>query len=78
VISIQWNSEGSVIFDEIASKLYNAGEYGSPQRALGIFLDDSLLSAPQIRQQSYNRVTMVAARLRVTLPLMKLRSWLTC
>jgi protein-export membrane protein SecD len=53
VVSIQWNSEGSVIFDQIASKLYNSGEYGSPQRALGIFLDDSLLSAPQIRQQSY-------------------------
>ncbi len=53
VISIQWNSEGSVIFDQIASKLFNAGEYGTPQRALGIFLDNSLLSAPQIRQQSY-------------------------
>ncbi len=53
VVSIDWNAEGSIIFDQIASKLYNAGEYGTPQRALGIFLDNSLLSAPQIRQQSY-------------------------
>jgi protein-export membrane protein SecD len=53
VVGIEWNSEGSVIFDQIASKLYNAGEYGTPQRSIGIFLDDSLLSAPQIRQQSY-------------------------
>ncbi len=53
VVSIEWNSQGSLIFDQIASQLYNAGEYGSPQRAIGIFLDDSLLSAPQIRQQSY-------------------------
>ncbi|MCK4863214.1 MAG: protein translocase subunit SecD, partial [Dehalococcoidales bacterium] len=53
VVSIQWNSEGAIIFDQIASKLFNAGEYGTPQRALGIFLDNSLLSAPQIRQQSY-------------------------
>ncbi len=53
VVSIEWNSQGSFIFDQIASQLYNAGEYGSPQRAIGIFLDDSLLSAPQIRQQSY-------------------------
>ncbi len=54
VVSIEWNREGSLIFDQIASKLYNAGEYGTPQRAIGIFLDDSLLSAPQIRQQSYH------------------------
>ena len=53
VVSIQWNAQGTVIFDEIAGQLYNAGEYGTPQRALGIFLDNSLLSAPQIRQQSY-------------------------
>ena len=52
-ISIEWNSEGATIFDEIAKRLYNSGEYGSPQRALGIFLDSSRLSAPQILEQSY-------------------------
>jgi preprotein translocase subunit SecD len=53
VVGIEWNSEGSVIFDDIASRLYSSGDYGTPQRALGIFLDNSLLSAPQIKQQSY-------------------------
>ncbi len=53
VVSIEWNNEGSIIFDQIASRLYNSGEYGAPQRALGIFIDNSLLSAPQILQQQY-------------------------
>jgi len=53
-ISIEWNDKGSVIFDEVASRLYHSGEYGTPQRALGIFLDGSRLSAPQILQQQYN------------------------
>jgi preprotein translocase subunit SecD len=53
-VSIKWNDEGGVIFDQIAKRLYNSGEYGSPQRELGIFLDNSLLSAPQIREQEYH------------------------
>jgi preprotein translocase subunit SecD len=52
-VSIEWNEEGGIIFDEIAKRLYNSGEYGSPQRALGIFLDSSRLSAPQILEESY-------------------------
>jgi len=52
-VSIEWNHEGGIIFDAIAKRLYNSGEYGSPQRALGIFLDSSLLSAPQILQPEY-------------------------
>jgi len=53
-IDIKWNSEGAVIFDQIAARLYTSAAYGSPQRALGIFLDNTLLSAPQILQQQYN------------------------
>jgi len=53
-VSIEWNDEGGKIFDEIAKRLYNSGEYGSPQRALGIFLDNVLLSAPQILEQAYH------------------------
>ncbi len=53
VVSIKWNDEGSTIFDEVASRLYNSGAYGTLHRALGIFLDDTLLSAPQILQASY-------------------------
>jgi len=53
-VSIEWNHEGGIIFDEIAKRLYNSGEYGSPQRSLGIFLDNSLLSAPQILESAYH------------------------
>ncbi|HEY93238.1 MAG TPA: protein translocase subunit SecD [Dehalococcoidia bacterium] len=52
-VSIEWNDEGGIIFDEIAERLYNSGEYGSSQRALGIFLDNTLLSAPQILEPEY-------------------------
>jgi preprotein translocase subunit SecD len=50
---VKWNSQGAVIFDEVALKIYNSGEYGTPQRALGIFLDNILLSNPQIKETHY-------------------------
>lgn len=56
VVDIEWNSEGAVIFDQIAARLHNpAGEGGgySFQYVLGIFLDQKLLSAPQIISQNY-------------------------
>jgi protein-export membrane protein SecD len=53
VVSIRWNSEGSVYFDQIAGRLYSSGPAGAPQRALGIFLDDSLISSPQINEPAY-------------------------
>lgn len=51
-VNITWNSEGTTVFDEIASRLY-ARPSGSVQRNLGIFLDNSLISAPQIQEQHY-------------------------
>ncbi len=54
VVAIEWNKEGGIIFDQIAQHLYNSGPYGSPQRALGIFLDNVLISAPQILQPAYH------------------------
>ncbi len=53
-VNIKWNEEGAKIFDQIAQRIYNSGEYGTPQRALGIFLDDRLISDPQILVQSYS------------------------
>jgi protein-export membrane protein SecD len=53
-INIEWDSEGSVIFDQIAKRLYNPVETYSPEHALGIFLDDTLLSAPQVRAQAFH------------------------
>ena len=48
-IDIQWNEQGTIIFDEIAARLYNPAETYSLEHVLGIFLDKKLLSAPQIR-----------------------------
>ncbi|MFH0941762.1 MAG: protein translocase subunit SecD [Chloroflexota bacterium] len=53
VVAIWWNKQGTTIFDDIAGRLYFAGPDNSPQRALGIFLDRSLISYPQIRQAKY-------------------------
>ncbi|MFC1893678.1 protein translocase subunit SecD [Chloroflexota bacterium] len=52
-VDIEWNEQGTEIFDQIARRLYNAGTYGSAQRALGIFLDNILISDPQILEPAY-------------------------
>ena len=53
VVNISWDEDGGIIFDQIALSIYNSGPYGSPQRALGIFLDNTLISSPQILQPAY-------------------------
>jgi protein-export membrane protein SecD len=53
-VDIKWNAEGSVIFDQIAKRLYNPQEAYSLEHALGIFLDNALISAPQIRAQVFH------------------------
>jgi len=53
-VNIVWNKEGGVIFDQIAKRLHNSGPYGTPQRALGIFLDNILISYPQILEPAYH------------------------
>jgi len=52
-VGIKWNEEGGIIFDQIALRLFNSGQYGSPQRSIGIFLDDALISYPQIKEKAY-------------------------
>jgi len=64
-VSIEWNSEGGEIFDEIAKRLYNSGEYGTPQRALGIFLDNTLLSAPQIVEPEYHGTGVITGNFTI-------------
>ncbi len=64
-ISIEWNSEGGEIFDQIAKRLYNSGQYGSPQRALGIFLDNTRLSAPQILEPAYHGTGVITGNFTV-------------
>ncbi len=53
-VDIKWNSEGSVIFDQIAARLYNPTDMYTLDHVLGIFLDSNLISAPQIRAQSFS------------------------
>jgi len=64
-ISLEWNEEGGIIFDQIAYRLYHSAEYGSPQRALGIFLDNTLLSAPQILEPEYGGRGVITGNLTV-------------
>lgn len=51
-VRLTWTSEGIGIFNQIAARLY-ARPANSPQRDLGIFLDQSQISAPQIQASNY-------------------------
>ncbi len=53
VVGIEWTDEGTKIFDEVATELYNRANSGEIERALGIFLDNTMLSYPQINQATY-------------------------
>ncbi len=64
-VGIEWDSEGGVIFDQIAKRLYNSGPYGSPQRALGIFLDNVLISAPQILEPEYHGTGVITGNFSI-------------
>ena len=61
-VNIIWNEEGGIIFDQIALSIYNSGPYGSPQRALGIFLDNTLISSPQILQPAYGGTASITGQ----------------
>ncbi len=47
-VGITWNDEGTSLFNQAAKRIKDKGSLGTPQRDLGIFLDDELLSAPQV------------------------------
>jgi len=54
MVSIEWNSQGGTIFDQVAKHLYTPAEDYSPQYLLGIFLDNTLLSSPKISEEAYH------------------------
>jgi protein-export membrane protein SecD len=64
-VNIKWNAEGSVIFDQIAKRLYNPEEAYSLEHALGIFLDNALISAPQIRAQVFHGTGVISGSFTV-------------
>jgi protein-export membrane protein SecD len=49
-VGIEWNSEGSIIFDQIAARLYPRS---GVLKELGIFVDGELISSPTIQQSKY-------------------------
>jgi preprotein translocase subunit SecD len=56
-VDITWNSEGADIFNQIAARIYDPlGESGtySLEHVLGIFLDNSLISAPKVNSSSFS------------------------
>jgi protein-export membrane protein SecD len=53
MVDITWNDAGADIFDQIAMRLYNDTDTYSLDHVLGIFLDNNLISAPQIRAQAF-------------------------
>ena len=63
-VMIEWDTEGGVIFDQIAKRLYGR-PYPSPQRALGIFLDKKLISFPQILEPAYHGSAVITGNFTV-------------
>jgi protein-export membrane protein SecD len=47
-VGIKWNDAGTDLFNEIALRIKAKGSNGTTQRELGIFLDNELLSAPEV------------------------------
>jgi preprotein translocase subunit SecD len=64
-VDIKWNAQGATVFDQVARRIYNSGQYGSPQRALGIFLDNRLISDPQILNPSYGGSAVITGNFTV-------------
>ena len=59
VVAIAWNTEGTTIFDQVASRLF-LRPANSIQRSLGIFLDRELISAPEILQSQYEGTAQIS------------------
>ncbi|MGI9860164.1 protein translocase subunit SecD [Moorella naiadis] len=48
-ITLQFNAEGTKKFADVTQKLVNNYPYGDPKRAIGIYLDQQLLTNPQVK-----------------------------
>ena len=46
-VAIEWDSDGTKLFDQIMKGIRDKGGYNTPQRSLGMFLDSELISSPQ-------------------------------
>ena len=50
LISLQFNTNGSKVFAELTRKLTDEYRQGDPNRAIGIYLDDKLLTNPNVNE----------------------------
>jgi SecD/SecF fusion protein len=55
-VGIEWNSEGSTIFNQIAGRLYGKTY---PLNALGMFIDSELISSPTVQQSEYGNSAVI-------------------
>jgi preprotein translocase subunit SecD len=47
-VGIEWNANGTQLFNEIAQRIKAKAALDTPQRSLGIFLDNELIMSPQV------------------------------
>jgi protein-export membrane protein SecD len=68
-VSIEWNDTGAEIFDQIALRLYDPlGDQGSYnyKYVLGIFLDNTLISAPKMNASSFQGKGVISGSFTAT------------
>jgi preprotein translocase subunit SecD len=61
VVKIVWDSDGSLIFDQIAARLFprtNTSGF-DPARALGIFLDGNMISDPEVNAEKFEGTAII-------------------
>jgi protein-export membrane protein SecD len=64
-IGITWDPQGTIVFDDVAARIYSSGPDNSIYRALGIFLDSELISAPNIENSKYDGVGRITGTFTV-------------
>ncbi|MBL7119847.1 MAG: protein translocase subunit SecD, partial [Dehalococcoidia bacterium] len=47
-VIIKWSGDGTELFKQITNAFKGRADYGSPLMALGMFLDDEIISSPQL------------------------------
>ncbi|MDN5326245.1 MAG: preprotein translocase subunit SecD [Moorella sp. (in: firmicutes)] len=59
-ITLQFNAEGTKKFADATKKLASSYPYGDPRRAIGIYLDQQLLTNPQVKEAIPNGQAIIS------------------
>ncbi|GAF24815.1 preprotein translocase subunit SecD [Moorella thermoacetica Y72] len=59
-ITLQFNAEGTKKFADVTKKLASSYPYGDPKRAIGIYLDQQLLTNPQVKEAIPNGQAIIS------------------